>query len=154
MAHSTLLSEKKKKEKSECISGWVESDPMDCNQPGSSVHGFLQARILEWVSHSLPGDLADPGIEPGSIASRYFTFWATRESPSLNHYLRMSIPGAQVFKLCLEKWSQRVFPLLDSGSPNTVVWGPGNKPDLLGFLLLIYLSRMVQKGSVNREAES
>ena len=24
-------------------------DPMDCSPPGSSVHGFLQARILEWV---------------------------------------------------------------------------------------------------------
>ena len=24
-------------------------DPMDCSLPGSSVHGFLQARILEWV---------------------------------------------------------------------------------------------------------
>ena len=23
-------------------------DPMDCSQPGSSVHGILQARILEW----------------------------------------------------------------------------------------------------------
>ena len=25
-------------------------DPMDCNPPGSSVHGILQARILEWVA--------------------------------------------------------------------------------------------------------
>ena len=25
-------------------------DPMDCNPPGSSVHGILQARILEWVT--------------------------------------------------------------------------------------------------------
>ena len=25
-------------------------DPMDCNLPGSSVHGILQARILEWVA--------------------------------------------------------------------------------------------------------
>ena len=25
-------------------------DPMDCTQPGSSVHGLLQARILEWVA--------------------------------------------------------------------------------------------------------
>ena len=25
-------------------------DPMDCSPPGSSVHGFLQARILEWVA--------------------------------------------------------------------------------------------------------
>ena len=25
-------------------------DPMDHNSPGSSVHGILQARILEWVA--------------------------------------------------------------------------------------------------------
>ena len=24
--------------------------PMDCSPPGSSVHGILQARILEWVA--------------------------------------------------------------------------------------------------------
>ena len=27
-------------------------DPMDCNLPGSSVHGILQTRILEWVAIS------------------------------------------------------------------------------------------------------
>ena len=27
-------------------------DPMDCNSPGSSVHGILQASILEWVAVS------------------------------------------------------------------------------------------------------
>ena len=27
-------------------------DPMDCSPPGSSVHGTLQARILEWVAIS------------------------------------------------------------------------------------------------------
>ena len=26
------------------------ADPMDCNPPGSSIHGILQARILEWVA--------------------------------------------------------------------------------------------------------
>ena len=26
------------------------NDPMDCSLPGSSVHGILQARILEWVA--------------------------------------------------------------------------------------------------------
>ena len=25
-------------------------DPMDCNPPGSSILGILQARMLEWVS--------------------------------------------------------------------------------------------------------
>ena len=34
------------------ISQWCPSlcDPMDCSLPGSSVHGILQARILEWVA--------------------------------------------------------------------------------------------------------
>ena len=43
-------------------------DPMDCSPPGSSVHGILQARILEWVAmppHP-PGDLPNLGIEPRS----------------------------------------------------------------------------------------
>ena len=28
-------------------------DPVDCSQPGSSVHGILQARIVEWVAISI-----------------------------------------------------------------------------------------------------
>ena len=28
-------------------------DPMDCSLPGSSVHGILQARMLEWGCHFL-----------------------------------------------------------------------------------------------------
>ena len=27
-------------------------DPMDCSLPGSSLHGILQARVLEWVAVS------------------------------------------------------------------------------------------------------
>ena len=38
-------------------------DPMDCSPPGSSVHGILQARILEWLPGPPPGDPPDPGIE-------------------------------------------------------------------------------------------
>ena len=30
------------------------------------VHGILQARILEWVAFSFPGDLPNLGIEPRS----------------------------------------------------------------------------------------
>ena len=42
-------------------------NPMDCSLPGSSVHGILQARILEWVPIPFSrGDLPDPGIEHGS----------------------------------------------------------------------------------------
>ena len=35
---------------------------------GSSAHGTLQARILEWLPFPSPGDLPHPGIEPGSPA--------------------------------------------------------------------------------------
>ena len=33
-----------------------------------TVHGILQARILEWVAFTSPGDLPNPRIEPGSPA--------------------------------------------------------------------------------------
>ena len=51
---------------------------MDCSLPGSSVHGVLQARILEWVAFPPPGDLPDPGIQltspvAPSIAGGCFT---------------------------------------------------------------------------------
>ena len=43
-------------------------DPVDCSPAGSSVHGILQARILEWVAISISRDLPNPGIKPGSPA--------------------------------------------------------------------------------------
>ena len=41
---------------------------MDCSPPNFSVHGTLQARILEWVAMPSSGDLRDSGIKPGSPA--------------------------------------------------------------------------------------
>ena len=35
-------------------------DPMDCSLPGSSVHGILQARILEWVAISFSRGSSPP----------------------------------------------------------------------------------------------
>ena len=50
-------------------------DPMDCSPPGSSVHGILKARILEWVAIFSSRDLPNPGIELASpaLAGRFFT---------------------------------------------------------------------------------
>ena len=41
-------------------------DPMDYSLPGSSVHGILQAWILEWVAILFSRDLPGLGIESGS----------------------------------------------------------------------------------------
>ena len=61
-------------------------DPMDRSLPGSSIHGILQARILEWVALSSSRDFPDSGIEPASLmslalADRFFTTSATWEAP-------------------------------------------------------------------------
>jgi len=50
-------------------------DPMDCSPSASSVHQISQARILEWVAISSPGDLPDPEVESMSpaLAGRFFT---------------------------------------------------------------------------------
>ena len=49
-------------------------NPVDCSPPGSSVHGILQARILEWVAILSPGALPHPGIEPRSPALQADSF--------------------------------------------------------------------------------
>ena len=41
---------------------------MDYSPPGSSVHGILQARILERVAIPSPGNIPDPGIKLRSPA--------------------------------------------------------------------------------------
>ena len=42
-------------------------DPMDCSPPGCSVHGILQARILEWVAIPFSGDRLPKGSNPGLL---------------------------------------------------------------------------------------
>ena len=50
--------------------------------PGSTVHGILQARILEWGAMPSPRDLPHPGFKPKSLmspslAGELFTISAT-----------------------------------------------------------------------------
>ena len=60
-------------------------DPMNCSPPGSSAHGILQARVLEWVAMPSSRGSSDPEIEPESLTSpalagRLFTTSATWEA--------------------------------------------------------------------------
>ena len=43
-------------------------DPVDCSPPGSSVHGILQARTLEWVAISSSGIFPTQGLNPCLIS--------------------------------------------------------------------------------------
>ena len=65
---------------------------MDCSPPGSSVHGILQARILEWVAISFSKEFSRPRDQTckchvSCIAGGFFTHSATREA--LNKEYRM-----------------------------------------------------------------
>ena len=57
-------------------------DPMDCTPPGSSVHGTLQARILQWVAILFSRGSSEPRVQTqvSCTAGRFFTIWASREA--------------------------------------------------------------------------
>ena len=86
-------------------------DPTDCSPPGSSVHGILQARMLEWVAilfsrgPSWPRDQTQVSL----IAGRFFTIGATGK-----------------LQVCLTLWFCRAdkvhFMMKDLGY--TVTWCP------------------------------
>ena len=59
-------------------------DPMDCTLPGSSVHGILQAIILEWVAVHFSMGSSQPKnqTQVSRIAGGFFPVWATREAPT------------------------------------------------------------------------
>ena len=44
----------------------IQSCTTVCNPMDYTVHGVLQARILEWIAFPFSEDLPNPGIEPGS----------------------------------------------------------------------------------------
>ena len=63
-------------------------DPMDCSPPGSSIHGILQARILEWVAISFSRGTSQPRDRTwvSCIGGRRFTLWATEEAVNLLYF--------------------------------------------------------------------
>ena len=58
-------------------------DPMDCSLLGSSIHGILQARILEWVAMPSSRGPSWPRDQTCvSCIDRWFLYhWATGEAP-------------------------------------------------------------------------
>ena len=57
-------------------------NPMDYSLPGSSVHGILQARIMEWDAMPSSRESSQPRdrTQGSSIEDRFFTIWAPREA--------------------------------------------------------------------------
>ena len=62
-----------------CLTLW---DPVKCSPPDSSVHGILQARVLELLAISFSRGHSRPRYQTwvSCIAARFFTIWATQEA--------------------------------------------------------------------------
>ena len=57
-------------------------NPVDCSLPGFSVHGILQARVLEWVTISFSRGSSRPRdrTRVSHIGGRRLNLWAAREA--------------------------------------------------------------------------
>ena len=77
-------------------------DPMDCSPPGSSVHGILQARVLEWVAIAFSRGSSWPRDRTlvSCLAGRFFAVWATGKS----HHLPYHPPTRSQLSISLCMW--------------------------------------------------
>ena len=73
---------------------------MDCSPPDPSVHGILQARILEYIAIPFSRGSSQPRdwTQVSPIAGRFFTIWATRKAfPEGNKQHMKSLSRLQLF---------------------------------------------------------
>ena len=95
-------------------------DPLDC-----TVHGILQARILEWVTSPFSRGSSQPRdrTQVSCIAGGFFTSWATREaqkywSGSLSLLQRIFPTQELKWGLLLCRWI--LYQLSYQGSPKAL----------------------------------
>ena len=112
-------------------------NPMDSSPPGS-VHGILQARILEWVviSFSKRSSWPRDWTWASYIAGRFFTAWTTREAHGPSLFLSKAEPS-HILLGSQEQHGSSSFLFLSSNFPHTT----GSTPISIYF----YAIRLVQK---------
>ena len=88
---------------------------MDCSLPGSSVHGILQDRILEWVSHSLLQRIfPTQGLNPGLPHCRWILYHLSHQGSP-----KSESESCSAVTDCL--WPHGLYSLWNSPGPNTGV---------------------------------
>ena len=86
-------------------------DPMDCSPPGSSVHGILQARILEWVANAFSRKSSQPSDQTS------VSYVSCTGSEILYHYCYLGSPS----KWCISI----IFSIINSltqGEKSFLLW--------------------------------
>ena len=86
----------KESESVSCSAMFDPLGPIDCGPPGSSVHGSLQARTLEWVAMPSSRGSSNPGIKPTSpaLSGEFFTMSHQGSPEQLDVGMQSSIPAS------------------------------------------------------------
>ena len=113
-------------------------DPMNCSPSGSSAHGILQARILEWIAISFSrgsSPLRDQTLF-FCISGRFFTVWVTREAQfssvqllsrvRLCNPMHYSMPGFPVYQQLPELTLTHVHWVSDAIQPSHPLLSPSS----------------------------
>ena len=83
---------------------WLFATPWTYNLSGSSHHGILQARTLEWLAIAFSRSSSQPRdrTRVSCIAGRFFTVWATSKAYDLIIPLLgiFPLPKLKVFESC------------------------------------------------------
>ena len=109
-------------------------NPMDCSWSGSSVHGILQARILEWVAISFSRGSCQPRDQTWSPALQADSLLLSRRerhcfiynSPIWLYYFESDPKGTFLVNFHLGNWGfrrQMKCPFSALWQPRRVGWG-------------------------------
>ena len=108
-----------------CLTLW---DPVDCRPPGPSVHGILQARILEWVAISFSRGsfwLRDR-IQVSHIVGRFFYCLSHQRSSGMGRKksfeLYTSFPSSSRYVSCVQQVFKTSFILNWKPVHGTAKW--------------------------------
>ena len=95
-------------------------NPKDCSLPGSSVHGILQIRVLEWVAVPFSRGSSQPTdwTPVSHIVGGFFTIWVTREAQNFK-WKCQSLGRIQLF---VTPWTVGHQALLSMGFSRQEYW--------------------------------
>ena len=143
--------------------------PMDCSQPGSSLHGFSRQEYRSGLPYPSPGDLSYPGIEPTSLlpsalAGRFFTISTTREALYITFIIlssRLPKTGSDSLPILPFYWASGRWGFLWSNSSMEIIFrirgrkseDPGN-PNINIYFLVLWTKAGPQQGCKKKKKTS
>ena len=121
-------------------------DPMDCSPPGSSVHGILQARILDWVTMpSSRGSFQPQRSNPCLLHCRRILQFSVATKPfttSLVAKNTSSLSHSSEVQACLTEFSVEHLRLMSEYHTAGLLLGGSGKNSLLSSFVLAEFSSL------------